>query len=44
MLEWRVDARYLPRLQVDIHDGAGTLVAPVENPLYVRLKPQARQA
>jgi hypothetical protein len=29
---------------VDIHDGAGTLVACVEKTLYVRLKPQARQA
>ncbi|CAI8778865.1 MULTISPECIES: hypothetical protein [unclassified Pseudomonas] len=28
----------------DIHDGAGTLVARVEKTLYVRLKPQARQA
>jgi hypothetical protein len=44
MLEWLVDGHYLPRLQIDIHDGAGTLVAPVEKPFYVRLKPQARQA
>jgi hypothetical protein len=44
MLEWLVDARDLPRLQIDIPDGVGTLVAPVEKPLYVRLKPQARQA
>jgi hypothetical protein len=29
---------------VDIHDGAGTLVARVEKTFYVRLKPQARQA
>ena len=36
--------KYLPTLQVDIHDGAGTLVARVEKTLYVRLKPQARQA
>ena len=36
--------KYLPQLQVDIHDGAGTLVARVEKTLYVRLKPQARQA
>ena len=34
----------LPQLQVDIHDGAGTLVARVQKTLYVRLKPQARQA
>ncbi|WP_081502720.1 MULTISPECIES: hypothetical protein [Pseudomonas] len=30
--------------RVDIHDGACTLVARVEKTLYVRLKPQARQA
>ena len=36
--------KYLPQLQVDIHDGAGTLVARVRKTLYVRLKPQARQA
>ncbi|MBK5398708.1 DUF4442 domain-containing protein [Pseudomonas sp. TH39(2020)] len=36
--------KYLPQLQVDIHDGAGTLVARVGKTLYVRLKPQARQA
>jgi hypothetical protein len=30
--------------RVDIHDGVGTLVARVEKTLYVRLKPQARQA
>ncbi|OOG12962.1 DUF4442 domain-containing protein [Pseudomonas sp. B21-040] len=36
--------KYLPQLQVDIHDGAGTLVARVEKTLYVRLKPPARQA
>jgi hypothetical protein len=35
---------YLPQLQVDIHDGAGHLVARVGKTLYVRLKPQARQA
>ncbi|PMZ30489.1 tetrameric acyl-CoA thioesterase, partial [Pseudomonas sp. GW247-3R2A] len=29
---------------VDIHDGAGALVARVQKTLYVRLKPQARQA
>ena len=34
----------LPRLQVDIRDGAGELVARVDKTLYVRLKPQARQA
>ncbi|KPG97258.1 DUF4442 domain-containing protein [Pseudomonas sp. RIT-PI-r] len=34
----------LPQLQVDIHDGAGNLGARVGKPLYVRLKPQARQA
>ena len=37
-------AKCLPPLQVDIHYGAGTLVAPVRKTLYVRLKPQARQA
>jgi hypothetical protein len=36
--------KYLPQLQVDIHDGAGQLVARVGKTLYVRLKPQARQA
>ena len=36
--------KYLPQLRIDIHDGAGTLVARVEKTLYVRLKPQARQA
>ncbi|MBK5537841.1 DUF4442 domain-containing protein [Pseudomonas sp. TH05] len=36
--------KYLPLLQVDIHDGDGTLVARVDKTLYVRLKPQARQA
>jgi hypothetical protein len=36
--------KYLPRLQVDIRDGAGELVARVDKTLYVRLKPQARQA
>ncbi|MFG0411987.1 DUF4442 domain-containing protein [Pseudomonas sp. YQ_4] len=34
----------LPRVQVDIRDGAGELVARVDKTLYVRLKPQARQA
>ena len=34
----------LPRLQVDIRDGAGELVARVDKTLYVRLKPQARLA
>jgi len=36
--------KYLPQLQVDIHDGAGHLVARVGKTLYVRLKPQERQA
>lgn len=36
--------KYLPRLQVDIRDAAGELVARVDKTLYVRLKPQARQA
>ncbi|MGJ7517337.1 DUF4442 domain-containing protein [Pseudomonas baetica] len=36
--------KYLPQLQVDIHDAAGHLVARVGKTLYVRLKPQARQA
>ena len=36
--------KYLPHLQVDIRDGAGELVARVDKTLYVRLKPQARQA
>ncbi|MCY1392199.1 hypothetical protein D3C76_223460 [compost metagenome] len=36
--------KYLPRLQVDIRDGEGTLVARIDKTLYVRLKPQARQA
>lgn len=34
----------LPRLQVEVRDGAGELVARVEKTLYVRLKPQARLA
>ncbi|MNZ48494.1 hypothetical protein D3C78_662410 [compost metagenome] len=34
----------LPHLQVDIHDGVGHLVARVGKTLYVRLKPQERQA
>lgn len=34
----------LPRVQVDIRDGAGELVARVDKTLYVRLKPQARLA
>lgn len=34
----------LPRLQVNIRDGAGELVARVDKTLYVRLKPQARLA
>ncbi len=36
--------KYLPRLQVDIRDSAGELVARVDKTLYVRLKPQVRQA
>jgi hypothetical protein len=36
--------KYLPQLQVDIRDSAGTLVAIVHKTLYVRLKPRARQA
>src|SRR5690606_3041990 len=32
--------KYLPPLQVDIHDGAGNPVARVGKTLYVRLKPQ----
>ncbi|MDD1012439.1 DUF4442 domain-containing protein [Pseudomonas rubra] len=36
--------KYLPRLQVDVRDAAGELVARVDKTLYVRLKPQARQA
>ncbi|CAK17933.1 DUF4442 domain-containing protein [Pseudomonas entomophila] len=36
--------KYLPRLQVEIRDGVGELVARVDKTLYVRLKPQARQA
>ena len=36
--------KYRPQWQVDIHDGAGHLVARVGKTLYVRLKPQARQA
>lgn len=36
--------KYLPRVQVDIRDEVGELVARVDKTLYVRLKPQARQA
>ena len=36
--------KYLPQLQVDIHDGAGDRVARVGKTRYGRLKPQARQA
>lgn len=36
--------KYLPELQVQIRDGAGTLVATVNKTLYVRLKPRARKA
>ncbi|HBX57451.1 DUF4442 domain-containing protein [Pseudomonas sp. UBA2684] len=34
----------LPELQVEVRDGAGTLVARVHKTLYVRLKPRVRQA
>ena len=36
--------KYLPKLHVEVRDGAGTLVARVQKTLYVRRKPQARQA
>ncbi|MFI8481949.1 DUF4442 domain-containing protein [Pseudomonas sp. NPDC078700] len=36
--------KYLPVLQVEVRDGAGTLVAKVDKTLYVRLKPRARKA
>ncbi|NWE37641.1 tetrameric acyl-CoA thioesterase, partial [Pseudomonas gingeri] len=36
--------KYLPQLKVQIHDGSGTLVARVDKTLYVRRKPQSRQA
>lgn len=36
--------KHLPRLQVDIRDASGELVARVDKTLYVRLKPRARQA
>lgn len=36
--------KYLPELNVAIYDAEGTLVAKVRKTLYVRLKPQARQA
>lgn len=36
--------KHLPERQVDIRDGAGTLMARVHKTLYVRLKPRARQA
>lgn len=36
--------KHLPELQVEVRDGAGTLVARVHKTLYVRLKPRARQA
>ena len=36
--------KYLPELQVDIRDAAGTLVAVAHKTLYVRLKPRVRQA
>jgi hypothetical protein len=44
MLEWPAEAHSLAPLQVDIHDGTGTLVVRVRKTLYVRLRPQARQA
>jgi hypothetical protein len=34
----------IPACRFDIHDGAGHLVARVGKTLYVRLKPQERQA
>ena len=36
--------KYLPHLNVEIHDGSGTLVARVDKTLYVRRKSPARQA
>lgn len=36
--------KYLPKLNVEIHDGQGTLVARVEKTLYVRLKQRLRPA
>ena len=36
--------KYLPHLEVQIHDGSGTLVARVDKTLYVRRKPPVRQA
>ncbi|MCY1290154.1 hypothetical protein D9M68_369940 [compost metagenome] len=36
--------KYLPKLHVEVRDGAGTLVARVHKTLYVRLKPRLRQA
>ena len=36
--------KYWPQLRVQIHDGSGTLVARVDKTLYVRRKPQSRQA
>ncbi|KRW61714.1 DUF4442 domain-containing protein [Pseudomonas sp. TTU2014-080ASC] len=36
--------KYLPELQVEVLDAAGDVVARVHKTLYVRLKPQARQA
>ena len=35
--------KYLPKLQVEVRDGEGTLVARVQKTLYVRLKPGRRQ-
>lgn len=36
--------KYLPQLQVEVRDAQGTLVARVHKTLYIRLKPQLRQA
>ncbi|ARU90312.1 DUF4442 domain-containing protein [Pseudomonas sp. M30-35] len=36
--------KYLPEMQVDVRDAAGTLIAKVHKTLYVRLKPRVRQA
>ncbi|WP_339488845.1 DUF4442 domain-containing protein [Pseudomonas sp. EL_65y_Pfl2_R95] len=36
--------KYLPELQVEVRDDAGTLVAKVHKTLYVRLKSRVRQA
>jgi acyl-coenzyme A thioesterase PaaI-like protein len=36
--------KHLPELQVEVRDAQGTLVARVHKTLYIRLKPQLRQA